>query len=1301
MTLMTVRRPARRIVPDPGSGSFDLAAPPQLPETASVSGSVGMIAVPAASGAGAVLLALTQRDRPLLAAAGLLVLLASVAVGAVMLIGTRTGARRRQRIGRERYLDYLEQVRRQAVRSRSLQWRRDGLAHPHPRQAAARARDPVRRWERRPSDRDFLLLRTGIGTIPLDRPVPMPVWAHDPTAAYDPVCLAAAADLAAGYQQLGDQPVCLPFGEEGTIAMLGGAEETRAVARALVAQLIAAHSPDDVAVLVLAPGEPARWDLLKWLPHAQSSGQFDGPLPARLITVDPEPAGELIRAEVAAGSALGPPKRRRLVVIIDAHPRPGAGDQCEVDRFSRLLTDIGCCQLHLVPRPEDEPPTVGVRITVGGASTGRADLVEFLARGADPEGPASIGCALDRFDEIEALAMARAFAPLRPPPQNARVQSGDAGLSVPVGDPAGGEPPRGRPPGSRDLLCAPIGTDVLGEPVVLDLKEAARGGHGPHGLVVGATGSGKSELLRTLVVALAARHSPESLALLLVDFKGGATFSEFVRLPQVVGMITNLQVGAAMVDRFRLALGGELHRRQEMLAAAGNLSSQHEYTTLRIHRPDLQPMPHLLVIVDEFSELLGARPELADLFVTIGRIGRSIGIHLLLATQRLDTGRLRGLESHLSYRICLRTFSEAESREAIGTADAYRLSSDPGGAFLRTDGPGLRRFRVTTVSQPFRPEPPVNTDAMVLPFPAVNGLVRRAVDLRGRSSGSQTCDDDRSVLQLAVDRLIGDGTGGVRSEPARRIWLDPLPECLGWRDIPVQTVASDSIGAAFGMVDLPEQQAQRPLIWDCTSGNANLLIVGSGRSGKSTAVRSLLVSLCHRHPPGAVAVYCVDYGGEELARLDVLPQVAVVAGRVDAGLTRKVFTRLAAMLDAREALLRSRRQGSGPATFRGLDGVGGPAVPADVLLVIDGWASVRDAVPEVESALEQIISRGPGLGVHTVLTVGSPGQLRSRLLAGFAHRIELRLTDSFDSVIDRRLAAELPADLPGRALVAGRHVAQIAWPEPAETTAAEALPELRHRWPAPPVPRLRSLPALVRIDDLLAESPPTASSGRLLIGLADDDLAPLYVDLSDDPHLLIYGETRSGRSMLLLSLLTQLTTAAEAVDVRLIDVRGRLPAATPAGARIATGALPAARLCTELATELAGRLESIRSGRRLTSTRPIFLLVDDYEMVGGRTTSDQVNPLLPLVPYLAHAGELDWHLVLARHTGGAGRAQFETLLQILGEGGTPAVLLSGPAAEGRLAHGTGCVALPPGRALFVTRSAAPQLIQTPWVPTSS
>ena len=247
-----------------------------------------------------------------------------------------------------------------------------------------------------------------------------------------------------------------------------------------------------------------------------------------------------------------------------------------------------------------------------------------------------------------------------------------------------------------------------GEPIALDLKEAAQGGQGPHGLIVGATGSGKSELLRTLVAGLAVDQPPEDLSFVLIDYKGGSAFAELARLPHAAGLITNLQRDRGLVDRMRDALLGEQERRQGMLRDAGDLDDIRAYRTERENDPSLEPMPHLLVVVDEFGELLTARPEFIDLFLGIGRVGRSLGMHLLFSSQRLEEGRLRGLESNLRYRICLRTYSAAESKIVLGTPDAYLLPPFPGAAYLKVDTGFYERFKVALVSGT-RAEVPVPT----------------------------------------------------------------------------------------------------------------------------------------------------------------------------------------------------------------------------------------------------------------------------------------------------------------------------------------------------------------------------------------------------------------------------------------------------------------------------------------------------------------------------------------------------------------------------------------------------------------
>ena len=253
---------------------------------------------------------------------------------------------------------------------------------------------------------------------------------------------------------------------------------------------------------------------------------------------------------------------------------------------------------------------------------------------------------------------------------------------------------------ARDRLRVPIGTGDGGAVVHLDIKESAQQGMGPHGLVIGATGSGKSEFLRTLVLGLAMTHSPEHLNMVLVDFKGGATFAGMSELPHVSAVITNLAQELTLVDRMQDALSGEMVRRQELLREAGNFASIRDYEKARAAGEDLEPLPSLFIVVDEFSEMLTAKPEFIDLFVAIGRLGRSLGLHLLLASQRLEEGRLRGLESHLSYRVGLRTFSAQESRAVLGVPDAYELPPIPGLAYLKPDPTTMLRFKAAYVSGP-------------------------------------------------------------------------------------------------------------------------------------------------------------------------------------------------------------------------------------------------------------------------------------------------------------------------------------------------------------------------------------------------------------------------------------------------------------------------------------------------------------------------------------------------------------------------------------------------------------------------
>ncbi len=376
-------------------------------------------------------------------------------------------------------------------------------------------------------------------------------------------------------------------------------------------------------------------------------------------------------------------------------------------------------------------------------------------------------------------------------------------------------------------LRAPIG--FAPAPVYLDIRESAKGGIGPHGLCIGATGSGKSELLKAVVTSFAHQHSPDELNFVLIDFKGGAAFAGLERLPHTSAVITNLSDEAVLVDRMQDSLLGEMHRRQEKLHAAG-LTTAADY-----NREKPGEMPALFIIVDEFSELLHARPEFAEVFAAIGRLGRSLQMHLLLASQRLEEGRLRGLESHLSYRIALRTFSAVESRQLIGSTAAHELPATPGAAILSSTS--QVRFQSAYVSGPEAPRD--------------QRLVRQL--------GAEP-ETVGTTMQLVIDRLAG---------PNRNpIWLDPLPESL-----PASEVMGEDapLTVSLGLEDLPFDGVQRPFVLDLR--RRHWAVVGQPGTGKTMLVRSLVLGLVLSSP--SVAIYVVDPGGS-LGHLRRLPQVACV-----------------------------------------------------------------------------------------------------------------------------------------------------------------------------------------------------------------------------------------------------------------------------------------------------------------------------------------------------------------------------------------------------------------------------------------
>ena len=640
---------------------------------------------------------------------GAAMLVATVAGALGMAMSQRGRAGRERRKQRERYLDYLERLREEFAKTERTVRSEAGMLDPPSDALIDCVRDPARLWERRRTDGDFLRARCGAGRIPV---VPATVGAQSGSAMDppDPFMMAEAQAVVRRFALMPEMPLTVPLDRVGNVSIVGDREGVVTVARSLLLQAAVFHAPEDVVFAACFPPAALNdWHWLGWLPHVLDPERRDGPHPFRRIAAAPAELAGLIADDLAARTKWAGEARRgsigqqdarrltqRMLVLHDTYGQVSTEVRGQDDTLQ--ARDLGVTVLHLAADRKQEPDDVAIRVMVQGDQV----VVEDLRSGE----PLVAEGQPDRTVAATAEGVARMLAPLRLSKESAEedayISDVDVMGMLRIDDPGRLDLSRmWAARGERNFLRVPIGLDQAGTPVVLDLKESAQLGMGPHGLCVGATGSGKSELLRTLVLGLLATHTPDDLAMVLIDYKGGATFAPFEGVPHVAGIITNLVDDPTLTERAYASLSGEVQRRQRVLRDAGNIANITDYRLLRRQRPELDPLPHLFVIIDEFGELLTARPDFIDLFLSIGRIGRSIGVHLLLSSQRIEGGQLRGLDTYLSYRLGLRTFSEDESRSVLDTTDAFHLPPLPGFGYLKVDVTVYQRFKAAYVSGPY------------------------------------------------------------------------------------------------------------------------------------------------------------------------------------------------------------------------------------------------------------------------------------------------------------------------------------------------------------------------------------------------------------------------------------------------------------------------------------------------------------------------------------------------------------------------------------------------------------------------
>ncbi|GAB2931232.1 type VII secretion protein EccC [Micromonospora polyrhachis] len=1324
MSTIPVTRSPRRSAPAIDKGEFALQEPPGLPEPGGSQLTNLLTYLPMMMGTGALALFYLQSGESrvmLYLTSGLMGLSAIIMAFALLM---RAGSERKAKLKGERrdYLRYLGQARKQVRRSVDRQRRSVLFTHPDP--ARLWALVPTDRlWERRTNHADFAEVRIGLGQQRLALTLQAPQT--KPVEDLEPLCASALRRFLRAYTVIEDMPVAVYLRGFARVSLDGDDMVNRALVRAMVAQLVTFHTPEELHIAVLASTDRLRyWDWVKWLPHAQHAEQTDAAGAVRLVCdswVDLEKllGGKALddRGRYEPG-ATPTPDEPFVVVILDDPPISG----------NHRLGGAGYRNLVAIDTdatlPWDGAATT-LRLRIG---EGHIDKVDMTRSGDEKITP--IGRA-DAMSLVRVRALARQVAPYRVGGSGAVTDAAAVTADLPallgIADLRAMDPQvlwQART--AWDHLRVPIGITDRGQTVELDLKESAQGGMGPHGILIGATGSGKSELIRTLVLSLALAHSSEKLNMVLVDFKGGATFLGLDGLPHVSALITNLVDELPLVDRMQDALQGELVRRQELLRKHSHTSVL-EYERARAAGAELDPLPTLVVIVDEFGELLSVKSEFTDLFMMIGRLGRSLGVHLLLASQRFEEGRVHTLETHLSYRMGLKMFSAMESRSVIGVSDAYDKPLMPGSGYLRTDTTTLVKFRGAYVSGPCpvrgkRVAQPVS-NSQVVNFESGFVVPTRPIEPPPRDPAmTEETPSTETTLAVIVDRLRDAGP------PAHRVWLPPLAEPARLDEMlpPLALDPQRGYGAPYGglrvpvgLVDRPFEQRRDPLLADLEGAKGHAAVVGAPRSGKSTLLRTLVAGLALSHTPREVQCYILDFGGGAMAALAGLPHVGGVANRRDRERVTRTVAEVYDILDQREEFF-GRHDVESMAAYRRARAAGQYADDpfGDVFLVIDGWFTLHQEFEGLEPTIQEIATRGLSYGVHLVISAGRWSEIRPWLRDVLQTRFELRLGDSMESEIDFRKAKTVP-EAPGRGLTVDKFHFLSAVPaigamsagdddgaeaEPAGEAAAAlaALVEaVRSGWSEPPAPAVRLLPKV--LDRQALPSTPADGELRVALGLDDQRLQPVWHDFGTNPHLMVFGDTETGKTNLLRHLAQAIVERFPAQEAQVLVADPRRNLATAFAANQTVGYALNGKALREVLARGVPLLKSRVPGPDIApdrlSTRDwwsgprLFVLMDDYDMVSGMMD----YPAETLVDLLAHGAEIGLHVIVARSTAGAARGMTDPLLRRLWDLGSSAVLFSCPRDESGFLGQVKPLTLPAGRAQLVRRRADPIQFQTPLV----
>lgn len=1264
-------------------------------------------------------------------------------------------------------LDMLRETAQESADSMDANYR---WFHPAPNTLAAAVGSP-RMWERKPDGKDlnFGVVRVGVGMTR-----PEVTWGEPQNMPTDielePVTGKALQEFGRYQSVVYNLPKMVSLLVEPWYALVGEREQVLGLMRAIICQLAFSHGPDHVQMIVVS-SDLDQWDWVKWLPHFGDSRRHDAAGNARMVyTSVREFAAE--QAELFAGRG-------------SFTPRHASSSAQTPTPHTVIIADVDDPQWEYVISAEGVDGVTFFDLTGSSMWTDiperklqfdKTGVIEALPRDRDTwmviDDKAWFFALTDQVSIAEAEEFAQKLAQWRLAEayeeigqRVAHIGARDILSYYGIDDPGNIDfdslwASRTDTMG-RSRLRAPFGNrSDNGELLFLDMKSLDEGGDGPHGVMSGTTGSGKSTLVRTVIESLMLSHPPEELQFVLADLKGGSAVKPFAGVPHVSRIITDLEEDQALMERFLDALWGEIARRKAICDSAG-VDDAKEYNSVRARMrargQDMAPLPMLVVVIDEFYEWFRIMPTAVDVLDSIGRQGRAYWIHLMMASQTIES-RAEKLMENMGYRLVLKART-AGAAQAAGVPNAVNLPAQAGLGYFRKSLEDIIRFQAEFLWRDYF-QPGVSIDGEEAPAlvhsidyirpqlftnsftplevsvggpdiePVVaqpNGEVLESDDIEGGED-----EDEEGVRTPKVGTVIIDQLRKIKFEPYL-LWQPPLTQPVAIDDLvnrflgrPWHKEYGSACNLVFpiGIIDRPYKHDQPPWTVDTSGPGANVLILGAGGSGKTTALQTLICSAALTHTPQQVQFYCLAYSSTALTTVSRIPHVGEVAGPTDPyGVRRTVAELLALVRERKRSFLECGIASMEMFRRRKFGGEAGP-VPddgfGDVYLVIDNYRALAEENEVLIEQVNVIINQGPSFGVHVVVTADRESELRPPVRSGFGSRIELRLAAVEDAKLVRsRFAKDVPVK-PGRGMVAVNYVRLDSDPQaglhtlvarpalgstPDNVFECDSVVAAVSRLTSAQAPPVRRLPARFGVEQVreLAsrDTRQGVGAGGIAWAISELDLAPVYLNFAENSHLMVTGRRECGRTTTLATIMSEIgrlyapgassapppAPGRPSAQVWLVDPRRQLLTALGSDyvERFAYNLDGVVAMMGELAAALAGRepppglsAEELLS-RSWWSGPEIFLIVDDIQQLPPGFDS----PLHKAVPFVNRAADVGLHVIFTRTFGGWSSAGSDPMLRALHQANAPLLVMDADPDEGFIRGKMKGGPLPRGRGLLM------------------